>query len=292
MKYTGPVYRPPLEAQSPLLQVTVGCAHNQCSYCNMYKEVQFSTEKLYQIEKDVIELKQLYGFIPRIFLVNGDAFVLRASKLLDIASIIRKHAPECTTITMYASIDNIRSKSDEELITLKSAGFNDLYVGIESGWDHVLGRINKGHNRDEAFTQLQRLNRAGINHITLLMIGVAGAGKGIENARRTAKFINETNPKMIAFSTLGVFEGTKLWQERDQGSFTEATELEKLEEELELIQCINVDDVGFFGTHPTNTVPLLGRLPENRDEMIESIEKAIANDIYGNLNSISVRTTL
>ncbi|MDG3088555.1 radical SAM protein [Vibrio hannami] len=292
MKYTGPVYRPPLEGQTPLLQVTVGCAHNKCTYCNMYKEVQFSAENNGQIEQDIIELKRMYGYIPRMFLVNGDAFVLRANKLLDIASLIRKHAPECKTITMYASIDNIKSKSDEDLKLLRDAGINDLYIGIESGWDEVLDKINKGHTREEAYSQLQRLNRIGMNHITLLMIGVAGAGKGIKNARVTAEFINKTQPVIIAFSTLGVFEGTELWQEREQGLFTEATELEKLEEEMELIENINLDDVGFFGTHPTNTVPLIGRIPENKNEMISAIKNTITNDIDGNLNSIKVRTVL
>ena len=176
----------------------------------MYKDVCFKMESLNQIEEDLKEARAMYHKVERIFLVNGDAFVLKADYLKDIALKIKEYLPECKTITMYASIQNIKAKTDEELKELRALGINDLYVGVESGIDEVLLKINKGHNLKEAKEQLERLNKANINHAALLILGVAGKGHGEENAKATAKFLNETKPSLIWVGTLGVFEGTQL----------------------------------------------------------------------------------
>lgn len=206
MHYEGPIYRPPVEADTLLLQVTVGCAHNKCTYCSMYRDVNFKMEKLDQIEEDLKEARSLYGRVDRIFLVNVDAFVLKADYLKNIALKIKEYLPHCETITMYASIQNIKAKTDEELRELRALGINELYVGIESGVDEVLSCINKGHNLQEAKKQLERLNEANITHRALLMLGVAGKGKGEENAIATAKLLNETKPDFMWVGTLDVLK--------------------------------------------------------------------------------------
>jgi len=178
MHYEGTTYRPPPEADTPLLQVTVGCAHNHCSFCAMYRDVTFRKIPMTQIEADLQELRGIYKKAERIFLVNGDAFVLKAETLLEIAEKIKAVFPECRTISMYASIRNIKAKSDRELEALRAVCIDDLYVGVESGWDEVLAHLNKGHTVAEAKHQLDRLNRLGINHIANLMLGTAGRGKG------------------------------------------------------------------------------------------------------------------
>lgn len=157
MNYTEPVYRPPYEANSLLLQVTVGCAHNKCTYCTMYKEVKFSVESMDQIENDLREAKQLHGTISRVFLVNGDAFVLSARRLKAIAERILHHFPNIEVITMYASINNIKHKTDEELRDLQALGINDLWVGVETGNEQTLEYINKGFSLQDSYEQLARL---------------------------------------------------------------------------------------------------------------------------------------
>ena len=127
MKYTGPVYRPPYEANTLLLQVTVGCAHNKCTFCTMYRDVQFGVEQIDQVEKDLQEAQQFNGNVKRIFLVNGDAFVLNARRLKEIAEKIHHYLPKVETITMYASINNIMHKSDEDLAELAKLGIGDLW---------------------------------------------------------------------------------------------------------------------------------------------------------------------
>lgn len=292
MHYEGTTYRPPREADTPLLQVTVGCAHNRCSFCDMYRDVTFRRIPMDQIEADLKELRGIFPKSERIFLVNGDAFVLKTSALKEIAEKIKRIFQESRTISMYASINNIKAKSDHELIELRNLGINDLYVGVESGWNEVLERINKGHTMAEARHQLDRLNRAGINHIANPMLGVAGIGNGLENARLTAEFLNQTHPSLIWVGTLAIFEGTALHTEMAQGSFIPATELEILDEEKALIDAIDLDNVRFYGVHPTNTVRISGRLPQDKQRMIATIDEGIKKFGEKTLATAFARTSL
>ena len=292
MHYEGTTYRPPPEADSVLLQVTVGCAHNRCSFCHMYRDVRFRRVPMDQIEADLIEARGIYPKAERFFLVNGDAFVLKTKSLKAIAGKIKEVFPECRTISMYASIRNIKAKSDEELEELKNLGINDLYVGVESGWDQVIAHINKGHTADEARHQLDRLNRVGINHIANLMLGVAGMGNGLDNARFTAEFLNQTRPSLIWVGTLAVFEGTELFKEKEEGSFIPATEMEILEEEKALINAIELENVLFYGVHPTNAVRISGRLPQDKWKMTAAINQYIRKNGADALETSFARTSL
>ena len=275
MRYEGTTYRPPPEADTPLLQVTVGCSHNRCSFCAMYRDVTFRRIPMDQIEANLQELRGIFPKAERLFLVNGDAFALKTCTLKAIAEKIHRVFPECRTISMYASIHNIKVKSDRELAELRDLGINDLYVGIESGWGKVVEHINKGHTVTEAERQLDRLSRAGIRHIANLMLGVAGLGNGQANAKLTAEFLNRTRPSLIWVGTLAVFEGTQLHTEMAQGAFTPATELEILEEEKALIGEIELENVRFYGVHPTNAVRVSGRLPQDKGKMIAAIDEGI-----------------
>ncbi len=292
MQYEGTTYRPPPEADTPLLQVTVGCAHNQCTFCDMYRDVTFRPIPMDQIEADLEELRGIFPKSERIFLVNGDAFVLKTSALKAIAGKINRFFPECRTISMYASINTIKTKSDHELRELKEIGINDLYVGVESGWDRVLDHINKGHTVAEAQQQLDRLSRAGIHHIANLMLGVAGVANGLENAQWTAKFLNQTRPSLIWVGTLAIFEGTQLHAQMVQGNFIPATELEILEEEKALIDAIELEDVRFYGVHPTNTVRISGRLPQDKPGMMAAIDQGIKQFGEKTLATAFARTSL
>lgn len=275
MHYEGTTYRPPVEADTLLLQVTVGCAHNKCTYCDMYKDICFRMEKLDQIEEDLKEARMYYKHAGRIFLVNGDAFVLKADYLKAIVLKIKEYFPECNTITMYASIQNIKSKTNEELLELRALGINDLYVGIESGLDEVLAHVNKGHTIEEAKTQLERLNKAKIDHVGMIMLGIAGKDKGVENAKATAEFFNITKPKLIMVCSLCVFSGTELSNEIENGTFIEASELELMIEQKTLIENIQLEGTFVFALHPTNPVLTAGMMPKDKEKMLEVLEKGI-----------------
>ncbi len=294
MHYTGPIFRPPVEAMldTKLLQVTVGCAHNKCAFCTMYSSVNFKVEPLSQVEQDIMELRDTYAYIDRIFLINGDAFVLSKSKLKAITDLIIKHIPEVSVITMYASISNIKAKSDDDLMELKNMRINDLWIGTETGNAQSLIDINKGNTLKEAREQLLRLVKFGIRHDDGFMLGVGGRGKGIQNAIDTAKLINETKPSIIWFGTLGLFEGSKMHTDMKNGKFTPATELEILEEEIKVLELIDVNNVPFYGIHPTNSSSISGLLPRDRDKMIKELKEYIRNADDDFLNSCKPRATL
>jgi radical SAM superfamily enzyme YgiQ (UPF0313 family) len=279
MDFEGTTYRPPPEADTVLIQATVGCSNNRCSFCNMYRDVSFRVIGMDRIASDLKEAKYIHGRAERIFLVNGDVFVLSANKLKKIADLIRDTFPECQTITMYASISNIKTKTDEDLELLKSLGIDDLYIGTESGSDTVLSFVNKGHTVAEAKEQLDRLKKTGISYILNVMLGLAGAGGGQENARVTADFLNRTEPKIIWVGTTTIFEETELYREVVDGRFTPATEREILEEEKELINRLSLDQVHILGNHPSNSVFFAGDLPRDKERMIKTIEQGILH--YG-----------
>ena len=152
MHYTGQVYRPPLEAYTPLLEVTYGCSHNKCSFCTMYKKTPFGISPLKDVESDIIELAdsrhRSIKPIERIYLLNGDPFVLSTDRLLKISDLIKKYIPECKTITAYCSFYNLENKSADDMKKLKDAGYDELWFGVETGYQKVLDYINKGTDLD------------------------------------------------------------------------------------------------------------------------------------------------
>ncbi len=271
MKYTEPVFRPPFEAESLLLQVTVGCSHNKCSFCTMYREVGFSMESIEQIEKDLREAREAIPNVERIFLVNADPFALSAERLKAIGQKINEILPEVQTIAMYASILNVMSKTDDELKELRALKFNDLNIGVESGLPGMMERFNKGYDLVTAKTQLARLQKAGIDFSLNIIIGGAGTEHHLENARANGTLINETEPTLIFIANLHVDPGSELFDEMQRGEFVENTLRQNLEEEIELLQSLTVNNCFFYGMHTSNTVPVQGMLPLAKETMLKRL---------------------
>lgn len=279
MKYTQPVFRPPFEANSLLLQVTVGCSHNKCTFCSMYKDVCFQVEQIEQIEKDLLEARRFYGEVKRVFLVSGDPFCLSARRLKEIADKINEILPEVDTIAMYSSIQNIAGKTDEELKDLRFRKVNDLNIGLESGLPQVVSDLNKGFTMDEAKRQLQRLKAAGFEFSTNIIIGAGGSHNYRENAIESAKILNEIKPHLIFVATLHLEEDCTLASQLEQGLFKENTLRENIEEEILFLRHLQLENTRFFGLHPSNAIRLDGQLPMDKDAMVAELQ-------YG-LDSIS-----
>lgn len=285
MKYTGPVFRPPFEAHSLLLQVTVGCSHNKCTFCTMYRDTPFQVESMEQIEKDLREARQSYALVRRIFLVNADPFVLSADKLKAIAEKINEIFPEIETIAMYASVKNIIDKTDEELKELRALKINELNIGIESGMDEVMQHLNKGFTLDEARTQLLRLKKAGIEFSINIILGAAGMEKSLENAIANSKFINETEPYLIFVATMHVDPGSQLREELEAGTFVENTLGQNLTEEIEMLRRIEAGDTYFYGLHTSNVIPVHGLVGDKKEEMLQTLEDGMESIAPRYLNS-------
>lgn len=285
MTYTGPVFRPPFEANSVLIEVTSGCSHNACTFCTMYHGVPFRMAAMEQIEHDLLEMRRVYRSAKRIFLTGADPFVLSADKLKTIAEKVNEIFPEVETIAMYASVKNIMSKTDEELRQLRALKINELNIGIESGMDKVLKHLNKGFTLEEARTQLKRLNAAGIDFSANIILGAAGTEKWMENAVASAQLLNEVKPYLIFLATLHVDAGSPLYEEVKEGAFAENTLGQNIQEELEFLKRLELDGTAFFGLHTSNVVPVAGTLPEDKDKLIEMLEKGMAKIPARILNS-------
>ena len=277
MHYTGPVYRPPFEANSLLLQVTVGCSHNKCAFCTMYRETPFAVCPTEQVEADIDEAARRWPDATRVFLENGDAFVLSADRLEQIAGMIHAKLPKVQTITMYASILNVRTKSDEELRRLRAAGINELNIGVESGLDEALTLMNKCYTAREAKDELLRLNAAGFDYCLNIIFGAAGAALRRENARATAALLNAAKPFLIFTGTVHADPGCPLYEDMQSGAFVEPTFGEYLEEEELLLNGLALEDTYFFGVHPSNVLPMRGVLPRDKEAMLEAIREMRAH---------------
>ena len=256
MSLTGMVYRPPYEANSLLLQVTQGCSHNKCTFCDMYPDMPFSVCPMEQVEADIDEATRYCPDVERVFLEHGDAFVLSADRLIQIADAIHAKLPRVKTIAMYASIQNIRHKSDADLRRLHECGIGGLDIGVESGLDAALQYMNKGHTAEEAREQLLRLTDAGIEYSFNAILGCGGAELWRENADATAALINAVQPHLLFIGTLHAEPGCRLYHDMKKGLFRECTFGQLLDEQERLIGGLELKDTIYFGSHPSNIVPM------------------------------------
>lgn len=273
MNLTGIVYRPPYEANSFLLQVTRGCSHNKCTFCSMYPDVPFAVCPMEEVEADLEEGARYCPDVTRVFLEHGDAFVLSSDRLLAIAEAVHRKLPKVETIAMYASIQNIRGKTDAELRELRACGIHGLDIGVESGLDAALTYMNKGHTAKEAREQLLRLTEAGMDYSFNAILGCGGAELWQENADATADLINAVQPHLLFIGSLHAEPGCRLFQDMKDGVFHECTIGQLLDEQERLIRRLDLRNTYYFGSHPSNLVPMQGRLPEQKQDMIDVIRE-------------------
>lgn len=276
MHYTGPVYRHPLEANTPILEITYGCSWNKCVFCNMYKGVKFGASPMEHIEEDLQELATIYPRnLRKITVANGDPFALSTKRLLEISDLIRKYFPEISVISCQTSIRNLMHKKQEELDQLYEAMYDDIYIGIESGCDEVLKLLNKGYDANQAYETLERLQKSKIKYIALLMGGAGGKKYREEHVRDTAKLLSTYPPKMVSIITTGIATGTKLAEMRNNGEFVQLTEREIIEDEIALIDALDVPgQVYFFGHHQNNVARVSGHL-KDKEKLIEGFRQKL-----------------
>lgn len=272
MRYEGALYRPPSEAKSLIIQATVGCSHNKCSFCSMYKNDDFRIKKNHEIIEDIKTARDQYKYIERIFLADGDALIIKTSNLIEILDYISFLIPECKRVGVYASPKSIMTKSLSDLKLLKSKGLDIAYLGLESGSDKVLSDINKGVNSQELIECARRLKGAGIKLSLTLISGIGGRDNWKEHAIESANVVNKINPEYLGLLTLMVEEGTDLKKDIENGDFTRLTPAEITNETILLLKNLNSDNTIFRSNHPSNYVTLKGVLNKDKDRMIDELE--------------------
>ena len=277
MQYEGQICRPPMERASYMLPVAVGCSYNACTFCTLFKHLSYRELPREQIEAEMQRVHAAGGNPKTIFLGDGNAFGLKTERLLWILERIHHYFPGCEAVNMDATVTNLSQKSDEELKSLYDAGVRNLYLGIESGLDDVLAFMRKDHNLEEAYTQIERLQRAGMIFCAHMMTGIAGKGRGIENAEATAEFFNRTKPDRIINFSIFHHKRAPLYRDVEAGRFVPADEQENLREERRLLELLDVPDLKYDGFHDVAIEQRFrGTLPRDREKLLEKVDQVIA----------------
>ena len=259
MHYTGTIWRPPYEADSLLLEVTAGCTHHRCKFCTLYSDLpfKFRMSPMEDIDNDLLEaqvlrtnhhskmLTRLQGKddpdpIQRVFLTGANPFVLKTEKLLEIASLIHRYFPSVESIGCFARITDPANKTDDELIQLHRAGYNGLTIGVETADDEALAFMRKGYHSKDILTQCKRLEQAGIEYGFFYLTGISGKGKGEAGAKASAHIFNQLHPFLIGPNMLTVYPESDLYQEIQNETWEEESELEKYRELRTLVENLNI----------------------------------------------------
>lgn len=276
MRYEGNIFRPFSEANSYLLQCTIGCSHNQCTFCGMYKDKKYRVRTLDEIKEDIGMARDHIGDVEKVFLCDGDAIAIETPVLLEILQELKKTFPSLRHVGAYVGPQSTLSKSMAELVELREAGLAKAYLGVETGDERVLKEIRKGVTYAEMLRAGQSLVEAGMNLSSMILLGIAGRGpRSREHALATAKITNEMKPHYLAALTVTPVPGTVLYRQIERGEFELLDPFETLEEMKVLFENLTVDNLKFVGIHASNYLPINGTLPRDRESMLAGINSVL-----------------
>jgi len=275
IEYNQPLFRPPSEGKSLILQVTLGCSNNECAFCEMYKSKKFTVRKFEEIQKEINDVAVLNFSIRKVFLADGDAFVLSPKRLIEICNEVKLKLPSVQRISAYALPSNINKKSIEELKELKSAGLEMLYIGIESGDDEVLEMVSKGETFDTTQEALLKLKEAGIKASVMVLIGLGGRKYSQQHAMNSAKLLNVVQPEYASTLVLTFYSGVDKYKSEFKGDFQEMNASELLEELQLFMQNLELDNTIFRSDHASNYLVLKGSLGKDKEMFLRQISDAL-----------------
>ena len=275
MRYKGKVYRPPSEAYSLIVQVTYGCSHNRCAFCDMYDDKHFSLRPMAEIREDLELARRVYHRVDRIFLADGDALIRPTGDLTEILGLAYGLFPECRRVACYASPASLRVKSEDDLRLLRGRGLKMVYMGLESGCDAVLTRMRKGHDAAAIVAAGQKARRCGLALSVTAISGLGSVELWREHAVDTARAVSEMKPDYLGLLTLMVEHGTPLEQWVRDGSFTLLTAPEVLKETELFLRHVDSEGTVFRANHASNYLTLKGTLNGDRDALLSQLAAAL-----------------
>ena len=276
MQYEGQICRPPMERASYMLPVAVGCSYNACTFCTLFKHLTYRELPREQIEAELCRVSAAGGNPATVFLGDGNAFGLKTEQLLWILERVHHHFPGCAAVNMDATVTNIAQKSDEVLQKLYDAGVRRLYLGIETGLEDVLKFMRKDHDLAQAYEQIARMQRFGFIFCAHMMTGLAGKGRGLENAEATAEFFNRTKPHKVINFNIFHHKSSALYRDIEAGRYEAADEQEDLREERRLMELIEVDGMVYDAFHDVLELRFRGTFPKDKQKLLDQVDKAIA----------------
>ena len=279
MRYEGTLWRPPSEARSYIVQATIGCSHNLCTYCAMYRNQDFRERDLAEVLEDIATAGQAYPTATKVFIGDGDALVMGVDRWRTILEAIRAAFPHLRRVSCYATAQNVLEKSEDELRQLREAGLSLLYIGPESGDSVTLKRIVKGASFEDHAGAARKAHAAGMKISVIMLLGAGGVDRTEEHARETARLVTEMDPEYLSTLTLTVIPGTPLQRMADKGRF-ELPDVPGLLRELRTIVDESQPRAAIFRTnHASNYLPIEGRLPRDRERIVGVIDSALKGEI-------------
>ena len=280
MRYEGKIYRPPSEADSYILQATIGCSWNHCTYCDMYRDKAFRVRDLDETLADIRTAAKSFGEnVTKVFVADGDALVLDLRHWEAILPACHDAFPRMKRVSAYATAVNINEKSDAELKRLRELGLSLLYMGPETGDDVTFKRIAKGSNFDEHVEAARRAHEAGMKVSAIFLLGAGGTERSREHAEGSARLISAMDPEFVSALTLTLIPGTPIAKMQAAGKFTLPSVTRMLEELRTMVAAASPTDAIFRTNHASNYLPLAGRLPQDRDRIVEALDKALSGEI-------------
>lgn len=276
LEYNYPLFRPPAEANNLVLQVTLGCSYNNCSFCSMYKTKSYKVRKLEDVYKEVETLAREYPNANKIFLADGDALALEYEHLLTLLEYLNKSFPKLRRVSTYASTQNILGKSNKELEILCKSKLNLFYYGIETGSDVILKKITKGVNQEEIITSLNRATDAGVKVSATVILGIGAKKYSNIHVEETAKIINATQVTYLSTLQLGLEEDAKENFYKHFDDFSMPDDEQLLSEQKKFLELLEpTNKIIFRSNHASNALHLKGNLPKDRDRLVEELKMAL-----------------
>lgn len=279
MHYEGNIIRPPSEANSILLQTTVGCSHNKCTFCGAYKGERFKIKPMELIMEDIEFASQYCRMQKRLFLCDGDALIISQKKLPTILKTIKEKLPWVNRVGTYANAKSIKRKSLEELKGLKELGLGIIYMGLESGDDVTLEYVQKKNNSAEMIEEGRKIKAAGIKLSITVLLGLAGQERSFIHARETGRVLSEIDPEYVGALSLMLVPNTPLYDEWKNGKFQLLDSKGMLTELGAMIAHTDLTRGLFFANHASNYLPIKARLPKEKEGTLRLIEEALNGKI-------------
>ena len=280
IRYEGTVYRPPSEADSLILQVTIGCSYNECSFCGMYRDKRFRVRRIEELRAEIATVRahpRAADAVRKVFLADGDALIAPPRHLHDVLAALREAFPALRRVSCYASPQALQVRTVEQMIALRDAGLTQYYLGVESGHDEVLRRMRKGVDAAEMIRVAAKAHDAGIKVSTMILLGAGGPALSFDHARASAAVINAIQPRFVSTLVVTPVEGTPLFDEAMRGTF-EDMEPEAITRELrEFVAALDLHGSVFRANHASNWLPIGGTLPKDKPAILAAIDAALAS---------------
>lgn len=281
IRYEGRLYRPPSEAGSLILQATVGCSYNECAFCGMYRDKRFRVRSFDDLAREIDWAAEQYGVaVRKVFLADGDALMAKASFLKRVLERLAERFPGLARVSCYASPQSLQVRSVDEMAELRALGLTLYYLGIESGHDDVLARLTKGVDAAEMVRVARKAHEAEVELSTMILLGAGGRALSREHARASARVVNAIQPRFLSTLVMTPVEDTPLFEDARRGLVDELGPIELAAELRVFVSDLELAGTIFRSNHASNFLALAGRLPKDKDAILASLDRALADPAH------------